>query len=181
LTKYVIYARYSSDLQSPDSIDDQIRKCREYASREGWLEVRAYSDAAVSGTGLDRQGFQRLMEDAVSSNRDFDVILIDDTSRFSRSLVDTMSLHEKLAHYGVRVIAVSQGIDTKHEQSDIMLGVHALTDSLYVKELAKKTHRGLEGRFPEGTVSRWQMLWLQHRACGAKRCPFRCPLGHRRI
>jgi len=28
-----IYARYSSDLQSETSIDDQVRLCREYAER----------------------------------------------------------------------------------------------------------------------------------------------------
>jgi DNA invertase Pin-like site-specific DNA recombinase len=31
-----IYARYSSDLQSPTSIDDQERLCRVYAERHGW-------------------------------------------------------------------------------------------------------------------------------------------------
>jgi DNA invertase Pin-like site-specific DNA recombinase len=41
-----IYARYSSDRQSTASIADQIRKCREYATRQGWivLENHVYSD-----------------------------------------------------------------------------------------------------------------------------------------
>src|SRR5690242_327578 len=116
MTKYVIYSRYSSDLQSPDSIEDQKRKCREYANREGWQEVRSYEDAAISGVGMDRSGFQRLMSDAASPTRDFDVLLLDDSSRLSRSLPDVISLHQRLAHYGVRVIAVSQGIDTRHEE-----------------------------------------------------------------
>jgi DNA invertase Pin-like site-specific DNA recombinase len=149
--RYVIYARYSSDLQSPDSIEDQRRKCREYASKEGWGgEVRCYEDAALSGVGTDRVGFQRLMADAANPTRDFDLLLTDDSSRLSRTLPDVLSLHQRLAHYGVRVIAVSQGIDTGREESDILIAVHGITDSLYVKELGKKTHRGLEGKFLKG-------------------------------
>jgi site-specific DNA recombinase len=136
--RYIIYARYSSDLQSPDSLEDQKRKCREYAEREGWEEIRTYEDAAASGSGLDRRGFQRLMIDCASVGKDFEVLLIDDTSRLSRSLADVVSLHQRLAHYGVRVVAVSQGIDTNHEQSELLIAMHGITDSLYVKELGKK-------------------------------------------
>jgi site-specific DNA recombinase len=148
--RYVIYARYSSDLQSPDSLDDQKRKCREYAQREGWVEVRTYEDAAISGSGMDRRELQRLMNDSASAGKDFEVLLIDDTSRLSRSLPDVVGLHQRLAHYGVRVVAVSQGIDTNHEQSELLIAMHGITDGLYVKELGKKTHRGLEGRFLKG-------------------------------
>ena len=46
-----IYARFSSDRQSAVSIDDQIRKCREHARREGWtvLDEHLYVDEAISG------------------------------------------------------------------------------------------------------------------------------------
>ncbi len=150
MTRYVTYARYSSDQQSRASVPDQQRKCREFGSREGWIEVRAYEDSAVSGVGSDRRGFQRLMTDACSLTRDFDVILVDDTSRLSRSLPEVVTLHQRLAHHGVRVIAVSQGIDTEHEQSELLIAMHGITDSLYVKELSKKTHRGLEGKVLKG-------------------------------
>src|SRR5208282_2012610 len=71
-------------------------------------------------------------------------ILVDDTSRLSRSQWESMRTIEELKFAGVRVIFVSQGIDTNSEQSDVQMTVHGLVDSLYVKELAKKTHRGLE-------------------------------------
>jgi hypothetical protein len=31
-----VYARYSADKQNPLSIDDQVRKCREFGERKGW-------------------------------------------------------------------------------------------------------------------------------------------------
>ena len=34
MKKAVIYARYSSDSQSEQSIDGQLRVCKEYAERE---------------------------------------------------------------------------------------------------------------------------------------------------
>jgi site-specific DNA recombinase len=148
--RYVTYARYSSERQSRCSIPDQQRKCREYGASQGWHEVRAYEDEAVSGVGSDRVGLERLMAAACSPVRDFDVVLVDDTSRLSRSLPEVVTLYQRLAHHGVRVIAVSQGIDTEHEQSEVLIAMHGITDSLYVKELAKKTHRGLEGKFLNG-------------------------------
>jgi DNA invertase Pin-like site-specific DNA recombinase len=50
----------------------------------------------------------------------------------------------------VRVVAVSQGIDSQNEQADVLVAVHGLMDSLYVKELAKKIHRGMEGNLLRG-------------------------------
>ncbi len=56
-----------------------------------------------------------------------------------------MSIFERLNFAGIRLIAVSQGIDSDNEQAQVLVTVHGMVDSLYVKELAKKTHRGLEG------------------------------------
>ena len=60
----VIYARYSTDLQSASSIDDQVRLCREPLERDGHGLVKVYSDRAVSGATLIRPGIQLLMQEA---------------------------------------------------------------------------------------------------------------------
>jgi site-specific DNA recombinase len=140
------YARVSSDRQNPLSPTDQIRKCQEFA-RDNHLIVldgHIYIDDALSGVGSDRPSFQKMLNVALSPTRPFNTILVDDTSRLSRSLPEAMTTIEKLRFVGIRVIFISQGIDTHSEQSDVQVTVHGLVDSLYVKELAKKTHRGLE-------------------------------------
>ena len=146
------YARVSTSMQNPLSPDDQLRKCREFATKEGWdvLDSQVYVDEAVSGVGADRPQLTRMMEAAVSMPRPFDAILVDDSSRLSRNLSDAMRIFERLNFAGVRVVAVSQGIDSKNEQADVLVTVHGLIDSLYVKELAKKTHRGMEGKLLRG-------------------------------
>ena len=144
------YARYSSTLQSPVSIDDQIRKCREYAQQQGWklLDSQIYSDEAISGATDNRDGLTRLLATATAGA--FDVILVDDTSRISRKLADSLRIFEQLRFIGVRVVFVSQGIDTDSEQAEVLLATHGIVDSLYIRELGKKVHRGIEGRALKG-------------------------------
>ena len=58
----VIYARYSSDLQSDASIEDQVRLCEERLQSEGNTVVQIYQDRAISGGSVqNRVGIQRLM------------------------------------------------------------------------------------------------------------------------
>jgi len=146
------YARFSSDRQSPASIQNQLRKCREFAASHGWqlLEARVYRDEALGDVGADRPGLLKLLEAAKSVPKPFDIVLVDDTSRLSRNLGDAVRVFEQLNFVGIRIVAVSQGIDTQNEQADVLMTVHGLVDSLYIKELAKKTHRGLEGRAIQG-------------------------------
>jgi len=53
-----IYARYSSENQRPESIEDQVAACRRLAGQRGFsvLEDHIYADQAQSGARRDRQG-----------------------------------------------------------------------------------------------------------------------------
>jgi site-specific DNA recombinase len=90
------------------------------------------------------------MQAASSIPRPFDVLLVDDTSRLSRNQGEMARIVERLTFLGIRIVSVSQGFDSQNEQADVLMTVHGLVDSLYIKELAKKTHRGLEGRALQG-------------------------------
>jgi DNA invertase Pin-like site-specific DNA recombinase len=78
------------------------------------------------------------------------VLLVDNTSRISRTQGETLRIVERLSFLGVRIVAVSQGYDSQSEQADVLMTVHGLVDSLYIKELAKKTYSGLQGRALQG-------------------------------
>jgi site-specific DNA recombinase len=147
-TRCAIYSRFSSNRQSPASITDQNRKCEQFAAARGWtvLAEHVYSDAATSGTISDRAGLAKLLAAAETKPRPFDAILVDDSSRLSRKLSDALLFSERLKFAGVRLVFVSQGFDSDSEQSDILMAVHGITDSQYIKELSKKTFRGLEGK-----------------------------------
>ncbi len=141
-----VYARYSSEKQNPLTVDQQIRKCREHASSHSLRVLDAYifADEAITGATDDRAGLRALLSAARETPRPFDCILIDDTSRLSRRQADSLRIHDELQFLGVRVIFVAQGIDTNSEQAGILVGVHGIVDELYLKELAKRTFRGVE-------------------------------------
>ena len=83
--------------------------------------------------------------------RPFDALLIDDSSRLSRDDADAPMIFKRLVDLaGIRYISVSQGIDSENEQARLLVGIHGIVDSLYVRELGKKTHRGLEGKMLRG-------------------------------
>jgi len=128
-------------------LKDQVRNCQQYAARAGAKVLSEWivCDKALSGSGSDRPGLQRLYQATLNAAPPFNTILIDDTSRLSRNQADVLRLLEHLRFSNIRVIAVSQGIDSFHEQSDLLFTFHGVTDSLYIKELTFKTHRGLKG------------------------------------
>ena len=145
-TRCAIYSRFSSEKQNPLSIDQQVRKCCEYADRHGLtvLEEHLYADEAISGATDDRAGLQRLLSAVQRKPKPFDAILCDDTSRVSRKLIDSLRIFEQLQFAGVRMIFVAQGIDSNSEQAELLVGVHGIVDSLYLRDLAKRTFRGVE-------------------------------------
>lgn len=53
----VIYARYSSDRQTEQSIEGQVRVCNDYAERNDILIVNQYVDRATTGTNDNRDAF----------------------------------------------------------------------------------------------------------------------------
>src|SRR3989338_1826973 len=151
--KCAVYARYSSENQKETSIDDQIRKCREFASSKSWeiLEDYIYSDKAISGSSIaPRESFNKLRDIALSEDSPFSYILVDDTSRVARNTREALQVFEELTFNNIYVYYVSQGIDTQKETASEMITLHGMVDSLYIRELAKKTHRGIEGRVLNG-------------------------------
>jgi site-specific DNA recombinase len=145
-----VYARFSSDLQRDTSIDDQVNVCRRYAEAHGWSVVAQHADAAISGASLDRPGIQALLSTAAQQPCPFDVLLVDDSSRIARDLADAVRFMQRLRFYGVRVIYISQNIDSDHDQAETLIAVHGVVDSLYIRELSKKTKRGLAGQLERG-------------------------------
>jgi site-specific DNA recombinase len=146
-----LYARYSSDLQSPSSIDDQLQLCRGYAERQGWTVVATFQDAALSGFGVEhRPGYQELLAAALSPARSFDVIVVEDLSRLTRDMAELLRLHHRLRLRGLELVGVSDGIATGRQGAKVQLAVKGLVNELYLDDLRDKTHRGLAGRVSRG-------------------------------
>ena len=53
----VIYARYSSDSQTEQSIEGQLRVCEQYAKNNNFVILNTYIDRAMTGTNDNRPDF----------------------------------------------------------------------------------------------------------------------------
>lgn len=149
-----VYARFSSDNQREQSIEDQIRVCKEFAARSGIavLEDHIYFDEAQSGSIRSRPGLEALKRAA--EDKHFDAILVDDSSRLSRDNQHFNTLLCLFQFWGTNLISVSDGLDTREEHAKVAYQFRGIFNELYLTDLKKKTHRGQMGQVLRGfTVS----------------------------
>ena len=85
----VIYARYSSAGQNEQSIDGQLRVCKEYAESKGFNIVKTYIDKAKSAwtESEKRVDFQKMLQEAETGA--FQIVIVYKFDRFSRSRIDS--------------------------------------------------------------------------------------------
>lgn len=142
-----IYARYSSEKQNANSVEDQIRKCREYAAKNGWaiLENHIYRDAAISGASDNRDSLKRMLAAASAHPPAFACLLVDDSSRLSRSVGDADRIVKELRFAGVKICYVAQGFDSDSESAGLLTAVFGGINEQYLVDLSRKTFRGVEG------------------------------------
>ena len=67
----VIYARYSSDKQTEQSIEGQLRICNEYAKQHDIIVLDSYIDRAMTGTNDKRPDFKRMLDDSSKKQWDY--------------------------------------------------------------------------------------------------------------
>ncbi len=89
--RVLLYARYSTDLQDPLSIDTQLTMCRRELAQREWTEVGCYTVGAQSGATIHRAGLQALL--AVVGTEGVDVVFADAMDRVLRSQADIASLY----------------------------------------------------------------------------------------
>ena len=139
-----IYARYSTDMQSERSAEDQIALCRDFAEREG-LEVTAtYRDEARSGASvLGRDGLLDLLDAARQGH--FEVVIVEALDRLSRDMEDLAGLHKRLSFPGLEIRAVHEGV-----ASTVLVGLRGLLGQLCREDNVLKIRRGMSGRAKDG-------------------------------
>ncbi len=124
----IIYARYSSDNQREESIDGQIRECKEFAQKNDIRIIDTYIDRALSAKTDNRPSFQQRIKD--SSNGSLIALPV------------TVMTRRILKKNGVKVISATEAISSGAESIllESMLEGYA---EYYSAELAEKINRGL--------------------------------------
>ena len=140
------FARYSSELQDEKSIADQQRMCCEQAVRDGLVIERDFEfvDHAVSGTKLRRAGLDQLL--IVARQRGFQVLYFHSLSRLARESVITMPMLKELVYvHQVRVISLTESLDTDRPGWEINAVFSSLHHEQFIKDLSVNVHRGQVG------------------------------------
>lgn len=135
------YARYSSTNQREESIEGQLRACKEYALRQEEMQITGeYTDRALSGKNAEkRPQFQRMIRDAERGL--FDVLLVYKLDRFARNRYDAALYKAKLKKAGVKVISIMEAIPEGAE-GIILESVLDGFAEYYSENLAENVRRG---------------------------------------
>lgn len=158
--KAAIYSRYSTERQNDRSIDDQQMICREAARKNGWevVEECVYADKEESGYGFDRPDFRRLLESAKLKTRNFDILLIESTSRLGRNVSEVKRLIDELYfNYNLPVFCVTQNINTGIKADRRKIKFLAIPDEAYIDAISDATFRGLQGQLNRGFIAGGRM------------------------
>ena len=143
----VIYARYSSDSQTEQSIEGQLRVCQQFAKNNDILVVDTYIDRAMTGTNDLRPDFQRMIKD--SNKRQWDYVLVYKLDRFSRNKYETTIHKHTLNNNGVKVLSAMENIPDTPE-GIILESLLEGMNQYYSAELSQKVHRGLNESYLKG-------------------------------
>ena len=137
----VIYARYSSDNQTEQSIEGQLRVCQDYAQRNDILILNTYIDRAMTGTNDNRPDFQQMLKD--SYKKEWNYVLVYKLDRFSRDKYESVIHKKTLEKNGTKLISAMENIPDTPE-GIILESLLEGMNQYYSAELAQKVKRGMK-------------------------------------
>jgi len=139
----VIYARYSSERQRDESIEDQIRVCTAEAEAQGDRLVGVYADRALTGTtSQQRAEFLRMVSDAARGG--FSKVYVYKLDRFARNRFDSAIYRRELQRHGVALVPVAEHIPEGPEGIILESLMEGMAE-YYSANLSQNVRRGLEG------------------------------------
>jgi len=147
MKKVAFYGRYSSHVQTEQSIEGQLHVCQKYAAQNDMEIVAQYIDRAMTGTNDKRPEFQRMIAD--SERNKFEAVLVYKLDRFARNRYDSTLYKKKLRDSGVKVISATENITDTPEGIFVEALIEGM-DEFYSAELARKMRRGKEESFRKG-------------------------------
>ncbi len=146
------YIRVSDERQDEYSPDSQLKKIREYASKEGCLipdEYVFYDDGISAKSAKRRKEFNRMIAMAKEKEHPFDVIYVWKFSRFARNQEESMVYKNLLRKKNVAVVSVSEPIPEGHFGTLIERIIEWM-DEFYLINLGAEVTRGMTEKASRG-------------------------------
>lgn len=150
--KAALYARYSTDDQRETSIEDQVRRCKEVAEKNGYVvpDELIFSDSAISGSAKElkkRVGYWAMR--AALENGEFQCLVVDEISRIGRDTVELSSLQKVIQKTAVRLIS-TDGTDSRNPNWQFPFEIMAVINQNSLRETAHRVKRSMVGQLERG-------------------------------
>jgi hypothetical protein len=146
-----LYLRVSTGRQAAGevSLPSQRDLTRRYCEAQGWVVTQEYVEPGASATDDRRPVFQRMLEDARSPERSFDLICVHAFSRFYRNGAEMELTIRKLRKLGVEVVSITQPTGDDPSQA-LMRQIIGIFDEYTSRENGKNVTRAMRESAKQG-------------------------------
>lgn len=145
-----LYPRVSGHEQEDNySIPEQIERMKKYCDAKDWMVYKIYTDAAYSGSNMERPGLQDMIKDCEAGK--LDMVLVYKLDRLSRSQKDTLYLIEDVFEAnGVGFASMTENFDTSTPHGKFIIGILSVFAQLEREKIRERTMIGKDSRAKEG-------------------------------
>ena len=147
-----VYARFSTRFQ--DSIDDQVRECREWAECHGYSvpDEYVFIDRAKRGGSSRRVGL-KAMQAKIKAKKVHAVVIFATSRLFRKTYRALHFVHEEVVEQGIRCVFVNSRIDTANKDDwETRLHVQSMVDEFQAKSTKAHIRAAHVGLFLKGRV-----------------------------
>ena len=136
-----LYSRLSRDEDRElNSLTNQQKILTEYAQSNGYTIVGSSADDNISGMHFNREGIEKIY--SAVEDKSIDAVIVKDLSRLGRHRTQTAMFIDYLRENDVRVLSVTENIDTSNEEDDLMVGFKGIFNDMYARDISKKIRAG---------------------------------------
>lgn len=143
-TKVLAYIRYSSHNQDEgNSVAAQTTTIQNYADTHDMEIEDFYIDMAKTGRNTNRPQYQRMLEDIKNNATEAKCIIVRAIDRLHRNAKNQLADFEWFAEHSIRLISVTDGIDTETETSKLLTTIKAAVAEDFSETLARNTRSAM--------------------------------------
>lgn len=146
-----LYYRLSRDEDEElNSLTNQRKILAEFSEAQGHEIIGESFDDNVSGMHFNREGIDKIYEAA--DNGSIDAVVVKDLSRLGRHKTQTALFIDYLRSKNVRVLSVTENIDTFNENDDLLVGFKGIINDFYARDMSRKIRTGFRQKQKDGIV-----------------------------
>ncbi|MEF9942181.1 MAG: recombinase family protein [Lachnospiraceae bacterium] len=135
---YIRLSKEDGDKEESDSVGNQRKIITEYLEKNPECIIQEmYIDDGYTGINFKRPAFQRMIADIEAGI--INCVIVKDLSRFGRDYIETGRYLERyFPELKVRFISLTDGIDSRKKEYDMLLPIKNIFNEQYARDISKK-------------------------------------------